>query len=64
MNDVAIRVRIPGEIDARLEDLVSLMAADPSLAWGRITKSAALRLALVTGLETLEEKYGAKKRKK
>jgi len=51
-------VRLPSETMERLAALVPRVAADPAArAWGRVTRSTVLRLALEDGLSTLEARY-------
>jgi len=58
-------VRLPADLMARAEALVPLMEKDPELsAFGRVSKSAVVRLALHRGLANLEEQYGKSKGKR
>ena len=56
-NDVQISMRLPRELVERAEALVALVAQDPTYAGWRVTKAAVLRLALIEGVERLEERY-------
>jgi hypothetical protein len=52
------QLRLPRDLLRRAEALVPVLAEDPELrALGRMTKTAVLRLALVHGLEALEQRY-------
>ena len=55
MNDAQITTRLPADLVERLDLLVPKLRRDPSLrAFGRITRSTVLRLALERGLVVLE----------
>lgn len=55
----AIPVRLPEALVARLDALVPLLADEPELATkGTITRSDALRLCVLRGLEVLEAEHG------
>lgn len=58
-------VRLPSDLMERAEALVPLMKQDGELAaFGRVSKSAVVRLALHRGLVSLEDQYSKKKGKK
>jgi len=51
--------RIPANLMARANALVPVLEGVPELAaFGRVTKSAVIRLALFKGLQALEDEYG------
>ena len=50
-------LRLTTELLARSDALVSRIEASPAGQWGRITRSAILRMALVEGLAILETRY-------
>jgi len=53
--------RIPADMMERAEALVPVLKEVPELAaFGRVTKSAVVRLALFKGLQILEQEYGKK----
>lgn len=55
----AIPVRLPEALVARLDALVPLLADEPELATkGNVTRSDALRLCVLRGLEVLEAEHG------
>ena len=55
---VPVSVRIPPELSKRLERLVPKMAKDTGLTTlGIVTKSAVVKLALLRGVEALEQEY-------
>jgi hypothetical protein len=55
---VPISVRIPPELSKRLEKLVPKLAKDPGLTTlGIVTKSSAVKLALLRGVAALEAEY-------
>jgi hypothetical protein len=50
-------LRLPREVHRRAEALAQLLAEDPELrALGRMSKTAVLRLAVVHGLEVMEQR--------
>jgi hypothetical protein len=50
-------LRLPQEVHRRAEALAQILAEDPELrALGRMSKTAVLRLAVVHGLEVLEQR--------
>ena len=50
-------LRLPRDVHARAEALVERLAEDPELrALGRMSKTAVLRLAVLHGLEVLEQR--------
>ena len=63
-HDVQIAIRVPEELVERADALVEAIAADPELsAFGRVTRSSVLRLALLRGLATLEEEHPLRERR-
>lgn len=57
-HDKQITFRLPAELILRAEALVSAVRADPERgAFGRVSKAAVLRLAIVKGLAVLEAEY-------
>lgn len=57
--EVPTSVRLPRDIVKRLDALVPRLQRVPAIAaLGTLTRSKALRLALVRGVETLEAEYG------
>jgi hypothetical protein len=55
MNDAHLNVRLPRDVVDRLDALVPLVANDPRWrAFGRVTRSTVLRLAVDRGLGPLE----------
>lgn len=59
-------VRVPGDLLARADALIPDLRERPevrAVAWGEITRSAVVRLALVHGLAFLEEQAAAGARK-
>jgi hypothetical protein len=58
-NDVQISMRLPRDLVDLAEALVPAVAQDPTYSTWRVTKAAVLRLALVEGLERLDQRYGA-----
>lgn len=51
-------LRLPSELVSRAEFLRPMIEKDPELrAWGRVSRSAVLRLAILKGLEALETQY-------
>ena len=63
--DTPRNVRIPDELWARVEALAERMSADSkaaAIAGGTVSRAAALRLAVVEGVEVLEQRYPKPKR--
>jgi hypothetical protein len=59
------QLRLPREVLARAEALVPILAENPELrALGRLSKTAVLRLAVLHGLEVLEQRYRGKAKSK
>jgi len=56
-DDVLTTLRLPKEILERAEILVPELKRHPELALTRLSRSLVLRLALMEGIEALEEKY-------
>lgn len=57
-DEVPTSVRLPGDLVKRLDALIPRLERVPALAaLGPLTRSRVLRLALVTGIETLEVKH-------
>jgi hypothetical protein len=55
VNDAKITLRLPNDLVDRLDALVPLVAAHPRWrAFGRVTRSTVLRLAVDRGLGPLE----------
>lgn len=55
---IPIQIRIPEDLLGRADALQVAIAKDPALrAMGRITRTAVLRLAILHGLEVLEQQY-------
>ena len=55
-HDKQVVVRMPAGLADRLDRLVPQLAADPHLAAaGRVTRSMVARLALMRGLQALED---------
>lgn len=53
-----LSVRIPDDMVRRLDRLVPKVAKDPNLAaWGRSSRSAVVKLALLRGIAALEVEY-------
>jgi hypothetical protein len=64
MNEGAISMRLPQELLERADALIPAIEADPELgSFGRASRAAVLRLALVRGLQQLEEQFGRRKGK-
>ncbi len=60
--DEQIALRLPKGSMKRAEKLAPQIAKDPQYAaYGNIKKSLVLRIAVLTGLEELERRYGAKR---
>lgn len=58
-----LQLRLPEDILKRLDALTALLQKDPNFrAMGTVTRSTALRLALIRGLEVLEQERGPKER--
>ena len=54
--DVLTSVRLPSKLIDRLDELIPVLEDDPSMmAMGTITRSKVIRLALLRGVEALEE---------
>jgi len=65
-NDTLLSMRLPADLVARLDALAEALQQDDRLravSGGKVSRSAALRLAMVEGIDVLEEKYnqGAKR---
>jgi hypothetical protein len=57
-------LRLPRDVHARAEALVPQLAEDPELrALGRMSKAAVLRLAVLHGLEVLEQRAQRRSKK-
>ena len=52
---IQIALRVTSDIVDRADALVATALKNPKLAVGRVTRSSLLKLALVRGLEVLEE---------
>ena len=60
--DSLLSLRLPQHLLQRLEAVIPHLQNDPRLAaasGGKISRSAALRLAIVEGVEVLERLYGS-----
>ncbi len=54
-----IPIRVPLESVGRADSLIPALQEVPELrAWGRVSRAAIIRLALVKGLNVLEAEYG------
>ena len=58
VKDRQVALRIEQDYLDRADALVSLMESIPALAAMRITRAAVMRMAIVRGLEVLEEEHG------
>lgn len=63
MREMPLALRLPAEIVARLDALQEPLAADAETAMllGGVSRSAAIRLAIVEGLRVVEARYGLRK---
>ena len=52
-----VLLRLPLGTLERAEQLVGRIGEDPNTQWGRITRAAVLRMAVLAGLGELERKY-------
>lgn len=53
--DPTLTIRLPEEIMARADALIPALEADPAIrAHGRVTRSTAIRIAILRGLDALE----------
>ncbi len=53
--EIPIQLRLPQSIVGRADALLALLLEDPALtAMGRVTRTSVLRLAILRGLEVLE----------
>ena len=52
-----IALRVSSDVVERADTLVAIVSRDPRLAIGRVTRSSLLKLALLRGLESLEQEY-------
>lgn len=58
-DDVVVNVRLPRDWLARADELVAaLEKADDVRAYGRVSRSMVLRLAVLEGIKVLETKHG------
>ncbi len=62
-NEVQTAVRLPADLVARVDALVKSAEGWPEFAVSRATRSSMLRLAILRGLEVLEEGDGRQRRK-
>ncbi len=62
-NLILVSLRVQPELLERAEALLPALRADPDLAAWRITRLGVLRLAIIHGLDDLEEAYGGKRGK-
>jgi len=58
-----ITIRLPQDLLDRIDDLIDPVSELPEYRALRITRSVVLRLALDSGLESLEARLGARRRK-
>ncbi len=59
------QLRLSRDVHARAEAIVQMLAEDPEVrALGRMSKTAVLRLAVLHGLEVLEQRYQKKTKAK
>lgn len=56
-NDEQVVLRVPAGTSDRAGELIDPMAAEPDRLGLRLSRSAVLRIALLRGLETLEQHY-------
>jgi len=55
---VLTSIRLPAEVMRRADGLIPLLGKDPQVtAIGAATRAVVLRLAIVSGLDALEQKY-------
>ena len=52
-----VPVRLPEDLVRKADALVPFIDSDPTMQWGRVTRSAVLRIALAEGIAVLEERY-------
>jgi hypothetical protein len=56
--DVRLSLRVPRDLNRRVESLVPKIAKDRAVAtFGKVTQSTVLKLALLRGLDALEQEY-------
>lgn len=60
-NEVQMSLRLPEDLVKRLERMEARMAKDPELAPFRVSRQSVLRMALMRGLDALEDEHGTKK---
>lgn len=59
MTEAQMTARVPQDLLDRADELIEAVQADPAVSiFGKVNRSTIVRLALVHGLATLEEKYG------
>lgn len=56
-NEVQVSIRLAADVPERAEELARRLAKRAEFRAFRMTRAAVLRLALLEGLELLEEKY-------
>ena len=64
MSEVPTSIRLPADLAERLDKLADRMSKDPkvaALAGTKIKRAAALRLAILEGIEVLEARYARKR---
>jgi len=62
-NDSSVMLRLPSDLLDRARRLVPLISDDPTAsAFGRVTRAAVLRLAIIRGLAVLEDEFVERKR--
>jgi hypothetical protein len=60
---INLRVALADKIAGRADALVEKMSKDPVYAAFRISRAAALRIALLKGIADLEQQYGVKSKR-
>ncbi|MCB9797280.1 MAG: hypothetical protein H6741_31715 [Alphaproteobacteria bacterium] len=54
-----IAIRLPAELIERADALIPTLEGDRELrTWGRVSRAAVIRLAVLRGLEALEREHG------
>jgi predicted transcriptional regulator len=56
-NDTQFSVRLPADLVKRLDKMEAKLAKQPDMAAFRVTRQSVLRLALMRGLDALEEEH-------
>ena len=61
-HDTQVTMRLPTDLVKRADALIGKLRKVPELkTWGRVSRAAVLRLAILHGLEALEKEYGGKR---